>query len=301
MVLRKLRVGTRGSALALRQADIVSDMLDRQHPGLEVEVCVIRTKGDRVLDVPLAQIGDKGLFVKELEIALLNGEVDFAVHSMKDLPSEMPEGLCIAAVPEREYPGDVLISGGHILDDLPVNAVVGCGSVRRQALLGYHRRDLRFVDIRGNIDTRLRKLDEGEFDAIVLAYAGIHRLGLDDRITERIPFDICLPAVGQGALGVQARVGDDDVLAALSVLNHPESMIAVDAERSLMRVLGGGCSVPFGALAFVDGDVLTLHGVLASSDGGRIVRGKVVGSTIDIESVGRELADVLLADGCSSA
>jgi len=295
--MRKLTVGTRGSALALRQTHLVVEALTNLHPSIDIEVRVIKTRGDRILDVPLAKIGDKGFFVKEIESALLSGEVDFAVHSMKDLPTEMPEGLCIAAVPERVDPSDVLISNGPGLADLPGGARIGTSSVRRRAQLRNFRADLRFGDIRGNLDTRLRKLDEGQFDGIVVAYAGLYRMDWADRITEKIPPEICLPAVGQGALAVQARDADLEVVELLKGLDHAESRAAVLAERSLLRALGGGCQVPIGALGIIEGAALRLRGVVASLDGKRLIRGEVSGDPAKPEELGRELAHELLARG----
>lgn len=298
--MKKLIIGTRGSALALCQTNWTADSLRSSHPGLEIDIRIIKTKGDKILDVPLAKIGDKGLFVKELESALLEKEIDVAVHSMKDLPTEMPVGLCIAAVPERVDPSDVLITNGSGLADLPGEARIGSSSLRRRAQLHNFRADLRISDLRGNLDTRLRKLDDGEFDGIILAYAGLHRMGWTDRITEKIPLEICLPAVGQGALGIQAREDDTDIFAILRALDHSESHIAVTAERSLMRLLEGGCQVPIGALASMKDGKLVLVGVVASIDGSRLVRGKVSGNPAEPEDLGRELAEVLLAAGADN-
>ena len=295
--MKRLTVGTRGSALALCQTNWTVGQLRARHPGLEIAIEVIKTKGDRILDVPLAKIGDKGLFVKELEQAQLDGEIDFAVHSMKDLPTEMTEGLCIAAVPAREDPSDALVSNGLGLRDLPANARIGSSSLRRCAQLLNFRADLRICDLRGNLDTRLRKLDAGQYDAIVLACAGLNRLGWADRITEKIPTEICLPAVGQGALAIQARAGDDETLRLLSAMEHAETRTAVMAERSLMRVLEGGCQVPVGALGCLRDGKLHLVGVVASLDGARVVRAEVSGDPSDPESLGRELARILLAGG----
>lgn len=292
--MKKLTVGTRGSALALHQTNWVVGELRAHSPDLCVDVQVIKTKGDKILDVPLAKIGDKGLFVKELEAALLSGEIDFAVHSAKDLPTEIPDGLCIAAIPERVDPSDVLISNGLGLQDLPCGAKIGSSSLRRRAQLHNFRADFEICDLRGNLDTRLRKLDSGEFDAVVLAYAGLHRMGWADRITEKIPTEICLPAVGQGALAIEARE-NDDVIGILQTLDHAESRAAVLAERSLMRALEGGCQVPIGALGTVDGDQITLQAVVASPDGRNLIMGDASGD--DPESVGRRLAEILLAGG----
>ena len=278
----------------MRQTNWVVGELKSLDPGFCVEVRVIKTKGDKILDVPLAKIGDKGLFVKELEAALLNGEIDFAVHSAKDLPTEVPDGLCIAAIPERVDPSDVLISSGLGLVDLPPGAKIGSSSLRRRAQLHNFRADLEICDLRGNLDTRLRKLETGEFDAIVLAYAGLYRMGWADRVTEKIPIDICLPAVGQGALAIEARK-DDEVVSILQGLDHADSRAAVTAERSLLRTLGGGCQVPIGALATVEDGKITLQGIVISIDGRSLVMGDASGE--DPESVGEKLARALLAGG----
>ena len=292
--MKKLTVGTRGSALALHQTNWVVGELRARSPDLCVDVRTIKTKGDKILDVPLAKIGDKGLFVKELEAALLNGEIDFAVHSAKDLPTGIPDGLCIAAFPERVDPSDVLISNGPGLADLPGGARIGSSSLRRRAQLLNFRADLDICDLRGNLDTRLRKLERGEFDAIVLAYAGLHRMGWADRITEKIPIEICLPAVGQGALAIEARQ-DDEVIAILQALDHADTRSAVTAERSLMRALEGGCQVPIGALGTVEGGKLVLQAVVASLDGRKLSMGDVSGD--DPEAVGKRLAEILLSAG----
>lgn len=296
--MRNITVGTRGSALALCQTNWTVEQLKSRHPGLEIETTIIKTKGDRILDVPLAKIGDKGLFVKEIESALLNGEIDFAVHSLKDLPTDMTAGLCIAAVPEREDPSDALISNGVGLRDLPANARIGSSSLRRAAQLLNFRADLRICDLRGNLDTRLRKLDEGEYDAIILACAGLNRMSWADRITEKLSFEICLPAVGQGALGIQARADDAEVLGMLNVLEHPETRTAVTAERSMMRVLEGGCQVPVGAVGHMKDGRLHLRGVVASLDGTRLIRGEVSGD--DPNALGDELARELLESGADA-
>ena len=295
--MTKLTVGTRGSVLALRQTNQIVEVLMGLHPGLLIEVVVIKTKGDMILDVPLAKIDDKGLFVSELENALLSGEVDFAVHSMKDLPTEIPAGLCIAAIPERIDSCDVLITNGPGLEDLPGEARIGSSSLRRGAQLKNFRSDLRITDLRGNLDTRLRKLDEGEYGGIVLAFAGLYRMGWTDRISSRIPTEICLPAVGQGALAIEARDGDSEVIGLLKALDHQESRTAVAAERSLLQALGGGCQVPIGALGVIEQGILKLTGVIADVDGSTLVRGEVSGKPEEAESLGQELAGILLAGG----
>ena len=298
--MRRLTASTRGSALALCQTNWAADRLKFLHPDLEIEVRVVKTKGDKILDVPLAKIGDKGLFVKELEQALLRGEIDFAVHSMKDVPTQTPDGLCIAAVPERVDPSDAFVSARPRLADLPGGARVGTSSLRRRAQLQSYRPDLRILDLRGNLDTRLRKLDAGQYDAIVVACAGLYRMGWADRITEKLPLEICLPAVGQGALAIQARQDDSATLALLAKLDHADSRASVLAERSLMSALGGGCQIPVGALASVkDGPPrrMTLAGVVASLDGARLVRAEVTGDPSKPEELGIGLANVLLARG----
>lgn len=295
--MRKLTVGTRGSALALRQTDLIADSLKSLYPGLEIDIRIIKTKGDKILDTPLAEVGDKGFFVKELELALLCGDIDIAVHSMKDLPTKLTEGLRIAAVPERVDPSDVLITNRSGLIDLPNGARIGTSSLRRRAQLLHFRPDLQIADLRGNLDTRIRKLDEGEYDGIVVACAGLHRMGWTERITEKIPFEICLPAVGQGALAIQARADDADTIGLLMALDHPESRAAVTAERSLMRSLEGDCQVPVGALASIKDDDLVLTGVVASINGNRLVRREVSGDQDKPEELGEELANVLLSAG----
>lgn len=295
--MTELTVGTRGSALALNQTNRIVERMKHAHPGLQVRLEIIKTKGDRILDVPLAKIGDKGLFVKELEQALLAGEIDFVVHSMKDVPTEMPPGLCIAAVPGREDPADALVSNGPGLDDLPMGARIGSSSLRRRAQLHNRRADLEICDLRGNLDTRLRKLDEGEYDAIILACAGLHRMGWADRITEKLPLEVCLPAVGQGALAVQARWDDSATLALLGILDDLDTHAAVRAERAMMRALEGGCQVPIGALARIEAGMLVIEGVVASLDGADLVRGRLIGSPDRPEELGEELAQALLSGG----
>ena len=293
----KLTVGSRGSALALRQTELIVERLKSLNPGLEIEVRIIKTKGDKILDEPLTRVAGKGFFVAEIERAVLRGEIDFAVHSMKDLPAEITGGVCIAAVTEREDPSDALISKGHCLRDLPKGARIGSSSPRRGAQLLHFRPDLRICDLRGNLDTRLRKLDAGEYDGIVLAYAGLHRMGWDHRITEKLPPEICLPAVGQGALAIQTREDDAETIVLLARLDDAESRAAVTAERSLLSALGGGCQIPIGALGIIEGAALRLRGVVASPDGTRLIRGAVSGDPAKPEELGRELAGVLIASG----
>jgi len=314
---RALIIGTRGSQLAVWQAEHVAARLGQTCPGVQVRLERIRTTGDRILDVPLAQVGGKALFVKEIEEALLEGSVDMAVHSMKDVPTELPAGLTIAAIPPRENPADVLISRtGQRLADLPRGARVGTSSLRRQAQLLHHRPDLAVVGLRGNLDTRIRKLDSEGLDAIVLAAAGVKRLGLERLVTEALPSEIVLPAIGQGALGIEVRVpqgngggageqgrrgaGDGSEWSAaelVKTLDHSETHTAVWAERAMLRCLGGGCQVPIAALAAVEGTGVFLRGLIASTDGTTIIRGEARGTTTDPEMVGRALAAELLERG----
>ncbi|MDI6827129.1 MAG: hydroxymethylbilane synthase [Armatimonadota bacterium] len=294
---RKLRVGTRGSALAIRQTTWAVERLRFLNPEIEAEIITIKTKGDQVTDVPLTQIGDKGLFVKDIEQALLDDAIDLAVHSMKDLPSELPDGLCIGAVPERLDPRDVVVSNGLGLMDLPRNARIGTGSLRRRAQLSNFRRDLQFFDLRGNLDTRLRKLDEGKFDAIVVACAGLERMGWTERIVEKIPLEVCLPAAGQGALAIEVREDDIEALGFLLALNHYESRAAVTAERSMIGALGGTCRVPMGACGVVEDGKLRLMGVVASPSGERLIREEISGDPEAAEEIGKELAVRLLSSG----
>jgi len=294
--LSGLRIGSRGSALALWQANFVRGELQRL--GVSSEVVVIKTAGDRFQDAPVAQIGQKGVFIKELEDALLEDRVDLAVHSMKDVPTEIPKGLSFPAICMRHDPSDALVSrAGQRLRELPAGARVGTSSVRRQAQLRRMRPDLNFCELRGNVDTRIRKLGAGEYDAIVLAKAGLDRLGLSAKISEVISIEDCLPAVGQGAVGIEARTGDKRASAAVAALDHAVTRTALAAERALLAFLEGGCQVPLGALATVDGDDLRLRGCVASPDGSEIVRGHKVGTASTPEIVGRELGGVLIEQG----
>jgi hydroxymethylbilane synthase len=306
-------IGTRGSPLALWQAKHVADRLRAVLPGLTVTLETIRTTGDKILDVPLAQVGGKALFVKEIEEALLDRRVDLAVHSMKDVPTDLPVGLAIPAVTEREDPLDVLISRtGAKLKDLPSGARVGTSSLRRQAQLLHHRPDLAILGLRGNLHTRLRKLQSEGLDAIVLAAAGVKRLGWTDRITEFLSPDICLPAIGQGALGIECRVPraepasssgetsrEPRALQIVKVLDHPETHAAVLAERAFLRRLEGGCQVPFAAHAEVAGGRLLLRGLVASPDGAHLLRGERRGAQDEAEATGIALAEDLLSRGAA--
>ena len=296
--VRELVIGTRGSKLAIWQAKWVLARLQHLEPGLAVSLKRIKTTGDKVLDTPLATIGGKGLFVKEIEEALARGEIDLAVHSMKDVPTRLPEGLEILAVPEREDPRDVLVSRqGLPLSRLPQGARVGTSSLRRQAQLLHRRSDLTVALLRGNLDTRLRKLDAGEYDGIVLAAAGLRRLGWGDRVTEYLPFDMSLPAIGQGALGLGGRADDGFVRDLVVRLEHRPTRSAVMAERAVLERLEGGCQVPIAAHAVVTGERLTLIGLVADVNGRHVVRDSVEGPVQEAHRLGVQLAERLLALG----
>lgn len=292
----KLIIGSRGSQLALWQAHFVRDQLVKRS-SVPIEVVTIKTTGDRHLEAPVAQLS-KGIFVKEIEQALLKGEIDLAVHSMKDLPTDLPAGLTIGAMCARDDVRDVLISGdGATLNRLPSGAKVGTSSLRRKAQLRAHRPDLEFTDIRGNVDTRLRKLREGLFEAIVLAKAGLDRLGWADQISEVLSTEIVLPAVGQGALGIEARADDAEVLDLLQGVNDPSTHAAVMAERALLKELHGGCQVPIGAWGRVENGRLVLEGCVISLDGGTIVRDQISGPIERGVALGVQLASKLLRQG----
>lgn len=293
-----LVLGTRGSKLAVHQSQWVQAQLKKIAPRVTVTLRRIHTSGDKILDVPLAKIGGKGLFVKEIEEALLSREIDLAVHSMKDVPTELPEGLELLCVPLREDPRDALISrDGRFFKDLPHGARVGTSSLRRQAQLLQARPDLSIDMLRGNLDTRLKKLREGRFDAIVLAAAGLRRLGWEHEITEYLEPDISLPAIGQGALGIEGRRDDLFVRSLLSSLEHAPTRTAVSAERALLHRLQGGCQVPIAAHGTFAGSDVLLEGLVASVDGKEIIRDRVRGTTADPESMGILLAEKLLARG----
>jgi hydroxymethylbilane synthase len=291
-------LGTRGSKLAVQQSEWVQAQLHAMAPHVTVTLRKIQTSGDRILDVPLAQIGGKGLFVKEIEEALLSGEIDLAVHSMKDVPTELPEKLAILCVPPREDPRDALISrDGWSFVDLPRGARIGTSSLRRQSQLLHARPDLTIVMLRGNLDTRLKKLREGQFDAIVLAAAGLRRLAWAHEITEYLAPQISLPAIGQGALGIEGRRDDHVIHALLAELNHAPTKTAVLAERALLHRLQGGCQVPIAAHATLTGRQVMLEGLVSSVDGKELIRDTVIGAIEDPESVGVQLAERLLARG----
>ena len=294
----KLRIATRKSPLALWQAEHVAAQLISAHPGLQVELVTMSTQGDRILDTPLAKIGGKGLFVKELEQGMLEGRADIAAHSIKDVPMEFPEGLYLSTILEREEPCDAFVSNEHeSLDTLPEGAIVGTSSLRRRCQLLNRRPDLDIRDLRGNVNTRLSKLDNGEYDAIVLACAGLIRLQMESRVRHRIAADWILPAVGQGAIGLEAREGDDEVLELISVLDHAETRDRVIAERALNARLQGGCQVPIASHALLEDDQLWLRGLVGETDGSRIVSAEARGNRADAASLGEAVADDLLAQG----
>ena len=295
-----VRIGTRGSQLALWQADWVKRALLQQFPGLEVETLVIKTKGDKILDVPLAKVGGKGLFVKEIEEAVLAQRVDLAVHSMKDMPADLPDGLYIGPIPEREDPGDVLIAKtGRPFSELPQGARIGTSSLRRAAQLRHARPDIEILPLRGNLDTRLKKLEDPQqgLDAIVLAAAGVKRLALEDRITEHLEYGIMLPAVGQGALCIEIRKTDTWLAQKLETLHHPDTGATVLGERAFLHRLGGSCQVPIAAHGRIVDGRFELDGLVADIDGAAVVRDRLSGPPADSERVGVELAEMLIARG----
>lgn len=293
-----IKIGTRGSALAVWQAEWVRSQLLALHPEYEVELVKIKTTGDKIQDVPLAQVGGKGLFVKEIETALLEGRVDLAVHSMKDMPAELPPGLCIGAVPERENPLDVLISrNGHAFKDLPEGARVGSSSLRRCAQARHARPDITVHSLRGNLDTRLRKLETEGLDAIVLAAAGVKRLGLKDRITEYLPETIMLPAIGQGALSIEIREEDETIHSLTVAMDHRDTRLAVETERAFLARLEGGCQVPIAGHAKVTESSIVLTGLVAEVDGSLLLRETISGPLDQGEKLGVEMADRLLEKG----
>ena len=298
---RTLRIATRQSLLALWQAEYVKARLESLHSDLNVELVTMVTKGDKILDTPLAKIGGKGLFVKELESAMLEGRADIAVHSMKDVPMEFPEGLGLAVICERENPTDAFVSNTYEhLENLPAGAVVGTSSLRREVQLRERRPDLVIKSLRGNVQTRLGKLDAGEYDAIILASAGLIRLKLDERIRYRIPAEQSLPAGGQGAVGIECRMDDEATLALLAPLNHAPTATRVRAERALNRRLEGGCQVPIGCYAELEGDQVWLRGLVGRPDGTKVLRDEIRGPAAEAEALGIQLADRLLAAGADT-
>lgn len=298
-MINTLRIATRKSPLALWQAEEVSRLLKKFHPALEIELVTMTTQGDKILDTPLAKIGGKGLFVKELEVGMLEGDADIAVHSMKDVPMAFPEGLHLSVILEREDPTDAFVSNTYdSLKDLPLNARVGTCSLRRQTQIKETRPDIEILDLRGNVNTRLSKLDNGEYDAIILASAGLKRLGFESRITEIISTDQSLPAIGQGAIGIECRSDDKAINDLLAPLNDPETALRVSAERAQNTRLNGGCQVPIGGHAeLLENDQIRLRGLLGFPDGSKIFRSERTGSRANAEAIGVAVAEDLLAQG----
>jgi len=298
---REIRIATRKSALALWQAEHVKARLEQAHPGLKVSLVPMVSRGDKLLDAPLAKIGGKGLFVKELETALLENQADIAVHSMKDVPMDFPEGLGLYCICEREDPRDAFVSNTYAsLDALPAGSVVGTSSLRRPAQLLARRPDLKIQFLRGNVNTRLAKLDAGDYDAIILAAAGLIRLGFEDRIRASISPEDSLPAGGQGAVGIECRSVDSEIHALLAPLHHRDTALRVTAERALNKHLNGGCQVPIACYALLEGDQLWLRGLVGQPDGTQLLRAEQRASTADAEQLGVQVAEALLAQGAAA-
>ena len=287
-----ITIGTRKSLLALWQSNYIKDCLEKQYPDCEVRLQKIVTKGDKILDVPLSKIGGKGLFTKEIETALLEGEVDLAVHSLKDMPTKLPDGLCLTAITRRAVVGDAFVSNKYrTFAEMPAGAVLGTSSLRRKAQLLARRPDLDIRDLRGNVDTRLRKLDEGRYDAIILAAAGLTRLGYGDRIKETLPCDFCIPAVGQGALAIECRSDNTEVRAML------ETKSCTDAERAFLGLVEGGCQVPIGVHADIANDTMHITAIIASLDGSTLIRDEIDGDPADAIVLGKTLGNRMLEKG----
>lgn len=298
MSKKKVIVGSRDSVLAMWQTKFVVEQLMAVTDQYEFEIVSLKTKGDKILDVSLAKIGDKGLFTKELEVGLLQGEIDFAVHSMKDMPTVLPEGLQISSLLKRHNPADVLISEKYdSFAALPQGAKVGTSSLRRKAQLLHARPDLDIHDVRGNLQTRMRKMREENFDGIILAAAGVERLDWHDQITEELSYDICLPAVSQGVIGVETRTDDPEIIALVQLVNDAQTASCVAAERALLKSLEGGCQIPIGAYAQLEGDTVVLQGLVGSLDGKTIIRDEISGPVAQSEQLGQQLAQRLSEQG----
>ncbi|MDY6790729.1 MAG: hydroxymethylbilane synthase [Thermodesulfobacteriota bacterium] len=296
-----IKIGTRGSQLALWQANWIKTELNKNFPSLSIEIVVIKTKGDKILDVPLAKVGGKGLFVKEIEEALLDRRIDIAVHSMKDMPADLPEGLCIGPVPQREIPADVLISqNGLLLSELKPQARIGTSSLRRAAQIRHAKPNCTILPLRGNLDTRLKKLETTDLDAIVLAAAGVKRLNLATRITQYLDYEIVLPAVGQGALCIEIRKHDVEIEKLVSKLNHPKTRAEVMGERAFLRTLGGSCQVPVAAYGKISQNSFTLLGLVADVEGKNIIKQSIAGPKGTSENLGIKLAQRLLLMGADT-
>ena len=294
-----ITIGTRKSLLALWQSNYIKSCLEAQYPDCEVRLQKIFTKGDKILDVPLSKIGGKGLFTKEIETALLDGEVDLAVHSLKDMPTKLPDGLCLTAITERAVVGDAFVSNKYnTFAEMPAGAVLGTSSLRRKAQLLAKRPDLDIRDLRGNVDTRLHKLDEGQYDAIILAAAGLTRLGYADRIKETLPCDFCIPAVGQGALAIECRTDNKEVRFMLEFLNHPATKSCTDAERAFLGLVEGGCQVPIGVHAdVIENNKMHVTAIIASLDGSTLLRDEIEGPVDDAVALGQSLGRRMLDNG----
>ena len=293
-----LRIATRKSQLALWQADYVKDLLEQAHPGLQVELVKMSTQGDKILDTPLAKVGGKGLFVKELETGLLEGDADIAVHSMKDVPVELPAGLHLPVICPREDPRDAFVSNTYqTLDELPEGARLGTSSLRRQAQIAAKRPDLQIISLRGNVNTRLQKLDDGEYDAIILAAAGLKRLGMAERIKECLDPSVSLPAIGQGAVGIECRNDDARVNNLIAPLNDNKTHLRVAAERAMNHRLNGGCQVPIAGYAEFNQGLILLRGLVGSVDGKTLIQGEIAGPPENVEEMGTVLAEDLLSRG----
>ncbi len=298
MAKKIIRIATRKSPLALWQAEHVAERLEQAFPDLKTELVKMVTKGDKILDAPLAKIGGKGLFVKELEVGMLENRADIAVHSMKDVPVEFPEGLHLAAILNREDPTDAFVSNNYgSLKELPTNAKIGTSSLRRQCQIKEKFPDAEILSLRGNVNTRLAKLDAGEYDAIILASAGLKRLGMGDRITECLEPNISLPAIGQGAIGIECRIDDKETNELLNVLHDSETTIRVTAERAMNARLKGGCQVPIAGFAELQGDQIRMRGLVGAPDGSVLYRSEKQGSFDQAEQIGQAVADDLLAQG----
>lgn len=298
MSIDTIRIATRKSPLALWQANEVSRQLKIHHPGLNIELVTMTTKGDKILDAPLAKVGGKGLFVKELEQGMLDGDADIAVHSMKDVPMEFPEGLYLPIIMERENPHDAFVSNTYEkLEDLPTNARIGTSSLRRQLQIKAKLPDAEMLDLRGNVNTRLAKLDNGDYDAIILASAGLIRLGFEDRIRHSLTPEQSLPAIGQGAVGIECRQGDKAVEDLIAPLNHTDTNTRLTAERALNHGLNGGCQVPIAGYSLLEGDQIWLRGLVGRPDGSEVVFDEIRGAATDGEKLGYTLAERLLDAG----
>lgn len=294
----RLKIGTRGSSLAVTQSEWIGERITSCYPDISVELVRIKTKGDKIIDSPLSKIGGKGLFVKEIEDALLKKNIDIAVHSIKDVPAELPDGLCLPVFPEREDPRDAFISKEYIsLSDLPEGSSIGTGSLRRSSQIMNIRPDFKIVPLRGNVDTRLKRLESGDVKAVILAVSGLNRLGLSEIITQRLPPDKFLPAIGQGALGLELRKDDERTFEILSSLNHTPTELAVRAERAFLKKLEGGCQVPIAGYGVIEDNVISLKGMVAELDGSVIIKDEVRGHRDQPEELGFELAESLLSSG----